>query len=164
MVQSVEAVLARIRSLAKRLAGRCVSAEDLFSVGALAVVEAQEDYRGIGDWEGFAVCVAMNRMRNEIKRAVRYDGSRVLYDALSTTATMCMLRRHGIGGAVSGLQEEDAYVAEVMGRIKTRALGKVLFAESLGVPVKRKRRKHRVTLWRALNEAKTQARALVSED
>lgn len=164
MAQSVEAVLPRIRSLAKRYARlSCVSADDLESVGVLAVLEAK--YEEQGKWVQFAVCVAQNRMRDEIRRAAKYSASRVLYDALSTTATMCMLRKHAAGGFASGVQDEDAYVSEIMGRIKTDALGKMLFAESLGAPVKRKKqRRHRVTLWRALKDVKTQAKTLVSED
>lgn len=164
MAQSIEAVLPRIRSLAKRYKGRSAGEDDLFSVGVLAVLEAERDFRGEGDWVGFAVCVASNRMKNEVKRSVRYEAASVRYDALSTTTTMCMLRKHALGGATAGVQDENAYVAEVMERIQTSALGKMLLVESLGAVKKRRRQKHRVTLWRALKDAKTQAAEIISED
>lgn len=164
MAQSIESVLPRIRSLAKRYERKpFVLAEDLESVAVLAILEAKYEERG--KWTEFAVCVAQNRMRDEVRRSVKYEVSRVLHDGLSTTATLCMLRKNGSGGATVAVQDEDAYVSQVMSRIRADALGKMLFAESLGVVVKRRKQaRHRVTRWRALKAAKTQAAALLSDD
>src|SRR6185503_13695994 len=112
MAQSIVDVLPRIRSLAKRYAGPCVGADDLESVGVLAVIEAERNYLGLGDWVAFAVRVAQNRMRDEVRRSVKYDASRVLYEALSSTATVVMLRKHAMAPAINGAQDEDAYVAQ----------------------------------------------------
>ena len=171
MGNSVVSVLPRIRSLAKRYAGHCVSAEDLESVGVLAVIEAQASFLCLGPWEAFAVRVAQNRMRDEVRRSVKYDAARVLYDALSSTATVVMLRKHSVSHAFAGRQDEDAYVSQIMGRIQTNALGKKLFAESLNGKVscraeakKRRRAKSYRTHSRALKDAKLQAAELISED
>jgi len=171
MAQSIESVLPRIRSLAKRYAGPCVGADDLESVGVLAVIEAERNYLGLGDWVAFAVRVAQNRMRDEVRRSVKYDRGRVLYDALSSSATIVMLRHHALSPATAGVQDETAYVAQVMDRISTNALGKTLFAESLSGKVscraESKRRRRAKSRWahaRALKAAKMQAEALISEE
>lgn len=157
--------------MAKRYAGPCVGADDLESVGVLAVIEAERNYLGLGEWVAFAVRVAQNRIRDEVRRAVKYDAGRVLYDALSSSATVVMLRKHALNPANIGAQDENAYVSQIMDRISTNALGKMLFAESLSGPVscraaakKRRRAKSYRTHSRALKDAKTQAAELVSED
>jgi hypothetical protein len=110
-------------------------------------------------------------MRDEVRRSVRYDAGRVLYDALSSTATVVMLRKHAVNPCVDGIQDENAYVSQIMSRIQVTALGKKLFAESLNGKVscraeakKRRRAKSYRTHSRALKDAKTQAAELISED
>lgn len=171
MAQSVEEVLPRIRSLAKRYAGPCITAEDLESVGALAFLEAEKRWDGTGNKQAFALDRCRLRMVDAVRDAVTYTAGRVLYDALSTTTTIAMLRKHAVGGSLPGLQDESAYVSEIMGRIETSALGKMLFVESLSGKVscraESKRRRLAKSRWahaRALKDAKTQAAELVADD
>lgn len=147
-------------------------AEDLESVGVLAVLEAK--YEEQGKWTQFAVCVAQNRIRDEVRRVVKYNGSRVLYDALSSTETVSMLRKHSMTPAINGEQDENAYLAQFMNRLVAPALGKALFVESLSGKVTcagRTKARSKKAKWRierralrALEKTKEYAARLVSED
>jgi hypothetical protein len=109
-------------------------------------------------------------MLDAVRGELNYTSSRVLYDALSSTATVVMLRRHAMAPAINGVQDEDAYVSQIMGRISAKALGKALFVESLSGKVscdamgKRKRGHRARTLRTHLANARKSAAELVTEE
>jgi DNA-directed RNA polymerase specialized sigma24 family protein len=165
-------VLPRIRRLSRKYACGSALAEDLESIATLAVIEAIPKFReDRGEWESFATKVAQNAILDELRAADTRGAAHVLIDALSASLTVALLARsHRLGGSPA-FQDESAYVDQIMSRLETNALGKMLFAESLNGRVscmafsrQRRRAKSRWAYARALKDAKEQAAKLVSED
>ena len=168
MAHGVIEVLPRIRRLSRKFACRVATAEELESVAVLAVIEAIPKFdEERGEWVSFATKVAQTAMIHELCVSNKRNAALELFDALSASLTIALLAKsHKLGGGPA-FQDEDAYVAEIMSRLETNALGKMLFAESLNGRIscearagKRRGQKGR-TLRTRLSQARNSAKELL---
>jgi hypothetical protein len=137
-------------------------------VAVLAVIEAEPKYREErGEWDSFATKVAQTAMIHELCVTKKRNEALELFDALSASMTIALLAKsHRLGGGPA-FQDEDAYVSEIMSRLETNAVGKMLFAESLNGRVscdaraRKKRGQRGRTLRTRLSEARNSAKDLL---
>lgn len=137
-------------------------------MAVLAVIEAAPKYREErGEWDSFAMKVAQNAIVDELRAATVRLNALVLVEALSASLTVALLAKsHRLGGGPA-FQDEDAYVSQIMSRLETNAVGKMLFAESLNGRVScdaragKKRGQRGRTLRARLSEARNSAKELL---
>lgn len=127
---AVVEILPRISRAARRYSRVSnVSAEDLESCGVLAVLERQAKLDDARNWRSLALKIAIDGMRDEVRRSIKFRDTHSPYGALSATDTVSLLSRQGVGGiACRATQLEDAYVSQVMSRLDAPDVGRDLLA------------------------------------